>query len=866
MTMKTIPCVVSALLLFSVPCLAGFDDGKSGTDYFETHIRPVLVDYCYECHSSESDEPAGGLLLDTRQGLRRGGETGPAIVPGETSESLLISAIEYNDLEMPPNEQLSTDQVARFRKWIEMGAPDPRNEDSPPKDEPKSEAAENPLWSLEPVANPVPPSLTDSRWPLNGIDHFVLARLHENGLQPVSEAQPAALLRRLSFDLVGLPPSVDELNDVTSGFSEETWQQEIDRLLDSSHFGERWARHWLDVARYGESAGSSRDVLMLYSWRYRDYVIDAFNNDLPYGDFVRQQIAGDLLNTDDPRQRRTNRIATGLLAIGSKSLNGGNLNLDIADDQIDVVSRAVMGLTVSCARCHDHKYDPVPTADYYALASIFRSVKTFYGGTTRRPKNITDQLKVYFPLNDSFDPASKQRKALASKITAAEQHVKRLAKRETAAKKKLPAGWQDILAASNAGAVDARPEMAAIKAFQDAVARHAEAVDTLQTLQAEQQQLPQPEFAFAVADDSKPKDWPIQVRGDKARNGDIAPRGFLTCVNLPDEFAIPNDQSGRLQLAEWMTHEQHPLTSRVIVNRVWQHLFGRGIVRSVDNFGNSGERPTHPQLLDWLAHRFVHQHQWSLKSLIREIVSSRTYRLSTENNADAWSSDPSNDLFWRMNRRRLDAEAIRDAMLVVSGNLVPNRPEGSLVQDIGEGEVGRNINTKPLEQPFPYRSVYLPIIRGLLPEVLKVFDFPEPSNPQGQRIVTNVPTQSLFLLNSPFVIEQANGIAARTLQSASDASSRITFLWMTTLGRPANAEEMKTAMNFLHDSVVDDPSSGNTNAGNTKINRPTGTTAQNTTANSTTESDTMAPDGAAQKRWALLAQSLMASAEFRLLD
>jgi len=616
----------------------------------------------------------------------------------------------------------------------------------------------------------------------------------------------------------------------------------VDRLLTSPQFGERWARHWLDVVRYGESTGSSRDVLMLYSWRYRDYVIDAFNSDMPYDQFVRQQIAGDLLSVADDEDRRRNLIATGLLAIGSKSLNGGNLELDIVDDQVDVISKAFMGFTVACARCHDHKFDPIPTADYYAMAGIFRNIDTFYGGSTSRPKNLKDRLKVYLPFTENTVESAKQVEKLSGELAAIRKKIAPLDKRLKALKKQLPDNWKEVLTALEAndganGDVEAVAGLSpkdrrTVQQYKEVKDQQSVLNQELKALEKQQDDLPAPEFAFAVQDKKKSRDWPIQVRGEKGKNGDTPPRGFLSCVELPDEFSIPDEQSGRLQLAQWVTHTDHPLTSRVMVNRVWQHLFGTGLVESVNNFGRSGNEPTHPLLLDWLAHRFVHHHRWSVKSLIREIVLSQTYQMSSANNEEGWRQDPSNRLLWRANRRRLEAEAIRDAMLVASNQLQSERPVGSLVQQVGEGEVGRNIDTQPLEEPFPHRSVYLPIIRGLLPEMLKVFDFPEASNPSGQRTVTNVPTQSLFLMNSEFVQQQASDIATRVMESSSDDNDRVRYAWLMCLSREPVSEEVDETLQFLA-QLSASPSNGTTS-----IVDP----------------------------WQVVCQSLLASAEFRFID
>ncbi|MCR9200292.1 MAG: PSD1 and planctomycete cytochrome C domain-containing protein [Planctomycetaceae bacterium] len=849
------PRYCTALLVLGIAhiqCVSSCLADDDGIEFFENNIRPILVDHCYECHSSETDEPAGGLLLDTRDGIREGGETGPAVVPEDVDESLLISAIEYSDLEMPPDEKLDDEIIAQFREWIEMGAPDPRDgEDDEPSDMAAEPPATEPLWSLQPLVPHTPPQAVD--WSRSVVDQFVFERMKQAGLQPARQADPVVLLRRLSFDLVGLPPEQKDIHDLHATADErrnEFFAQYVDRLLASPQYGERWARHWLDVARYGESAGSSRDVLMLYSWRYRDYVIDAFNGDIPWPDFVRQQVAGDLLPADTDEERRRNLVATGLLAIGSKSLNGGNLTLDIADDQIDVVSKAFMGLTVSCARCHDHKFDPIPTADYYALAGIFRNTQTFYGGSTRRPGTLNDRMKVYFPLSAEFADHVDDVRKINAEVARLTKKLNPVKKRTQAIEKRLPKDWKTLLNTMEAADTNAEgesdvdtnarksPSISAdvrkqLNLYRKTMAEMQDLSSQIRTARQQLAELPDPSFAFAVKETAKPRDFPIQIRGDRTKAGDVVPRGFLSCISGPQVAEIPAGESGRRQLAQWLAHPDHPLTSRVIVNRVWQHLFGVGLVETSNNFGESGSRPTHPELLDFLALKFQNEHRGSLKTLIRELVLTATYQQSVDGREAGWDTDPSNTLYWRANRRRLEAEAIRDAMLHAAGRLDLNRPEGSLVQQVGEGEVGRNIDTKPLEQSFPHRSVYLPVIRGLLPEFLKVFDFPEPSNPIARRSVTNVPTQSLFLMNSPFVMAQAQAAAELICEAASDSSQRCVLLWERCLSRRPTAAEIRMANSFLAEW-------------------------ETTTADGNT---TVGPDA-----WTALTLSVMGSAEFRFVD
>ncbi len=702
---------------------------RRGLELFEKRIRPALIQYCYECHAADSDDVGGKLLLDTRAALLRGGDAGPSIVPGKPRDSLLIRAIEYRDIEMPPDEKLPNSVISDFKRWIALGAPDPRT--SSPAETTKKKGgpsdttqnrAEQPvdLWSLQPVAATAPPS-TDSRWPRTAADAFILDKLTEQGLQPNGDAAPKTLLRRVYFDLIGLPPSHDQIAAFVANPSDRHLESIVDRLISLPEFGERWGRHWLDIARYAESTGSSRDVLMLYAWRYRDYVIDAFNADVPFDRFVIEQVAGDLLPFADKAERRRLVIATGLLAIGSKSLNGGNLTYDVIDDQIDVLSKSVLGLTVSCARCHDHKFDPIPTTDYYSLAGIFLSTDTRYGGGTKRPKSDKDKSSVYLSLHQDLEP-------------------------------------------------DADPC-----------------------------------YAIGVQEAAKIRDARVLIRGEKGKTGKITPRGFLTAVDgfPPLEHGavgpIDEAQSGRRQLAHWLVHPDNPLTPRVAVNRIWQHLMGDGLVSTVDNFGVSGLPPSHPRLLDHLATRFVHTHRWSTKAMVRELILSRTYRLSNEMNQSAYAVDPDNRLRWRMPRRRLEAEPLRDAMLAVTGLLRADRPQGSLVMEIGEGEVGRNIKTAVLDEPFNHRSVYLPIIRGIIPEQLRIFDLPEPSNVQGLRDTNTTPTQALFFMNSDFSIRVAKHLADGLLTNSllNNDQDRIRAAHLRCFGSLPTQREADRAIKFI---------------------------------------------------------------------
>ncbi|MEQ8787202.1 MAG: DUF1553 domain-containing protein [Pirellulaceae bacterium] len=848
-------------------------------DFFEKKIRPVLVQRCYECHSAKADMAEGKLLLDSRAAMHQGGETGPAIVPGEPNNSLLLAALRYEDLEMPPDGKLADAVIADFERWIKMGAPDPRAATQAMDDAPKYVAAKpEDVWSLAPVADARPPEVKDVNWPRSDIDRFVLARLEAEKLTPVADADPAMLLRRVYFDLVGLPPSPQELDAFLADPSSKAFEQTVDRLLTSPHFGERWGRHWLDVARFAESNGKSRDVLMPHAWRYRDYVIDALNNDLPFDRFITEQIAGDLLPSDSPAERDRLITATGFLAIGSKTLTGATTQVDLIDEQIDATSKAVLGLTVSCARCHDHKFDPVPTRDYYALAGIFLSTDTRYGGGLKAGKDMASKASQLMVLGPKAEQQVKQVSEHQKQLAQLDKRQKELADKQKSLRPKLPKDWQqrlkqlttDETVAGEADDRDAKQEESKpSEEDQDKGEVQDKPLDKQEKLLVEyatvmsevkevkqqldelkQVDLPELDFAVGVRDAGKVQDSRIHVRGDQRNLGEAAPRGFLSCIELDDAPAIPAKQSGRLQLAEWLTHRDNPLTPRVAVNRIWLHLMGRGLVGTVDNFGANGEPPTHPLLLDYLARRLLDS-GWSTKQVIREVVLSRTYQLSSEYDEDNYAADPDNTLRWRMSRRRLEAEALRDAMLAASGQLNRQPPAVAIMARVGDGEVGRTINTKPINEPFPHRSVYLPIIRGMVPEVLKTFDFPEPSNVQGQRDTTNVPSQSLFLMNSPLVLEQAEVLARRVTAAAESDPQRAATAYKLCFSREPTAAELQRLVEFVQRHKVASEKDGKQPDGKQPDDKQPGGKRQTSRE---------------QDAWTTACHALLASGEFRFLD
>jgi hypothetical protein len=760
---------------------------------FESKIRPLLVQRCYPCHSHSAGKSEGGLFLDSRQGIRKGGDRGPAVVPGKPGESLLLTAISQTDpdFRMPPKgKRVSVDLLRDVRNWIRSGAPDPREQ---------TEAARPPVdietgrqfWSMQKPVRHELPDTKNSNWPASDIDRFVLAKLEAADLSPSPDAAPATLLRRLHFDLVGLPPAPADVERFLAKHEAEgvevALNAEVDPLLESPHFGERWGRHWLDVARFAESSGRQANITFPYAFRYRDYVLDSVGADVPYDRFLTEQLAGDLLPYANDAERARLLIATGFLAVGPKDLDAANpiqFLADVVDEQIDSVTRGVMASSVACARCHDHKFDPYSMQDYYALAGIFGSTKTYFG-TAVSPANRVGGDPLLLP--------DVEGQPILHRGIPAERVAK--LKADLAALK--AEGKEGRAAVRRAIAAGKSPE--GIFTLRDALRifwRSGAIEGQLEKVSETGEALP---LTMGVLEREKMIDVPLLERGEIGRPGRAVPRGFPEVVPI-DCSPPPAEQSGRLELARWLAHPDHPLTARVFVNRVWHHLLGAGLVRTVDNFGMTGEPPSHPKLLDHLAIKFV-ANGWSTKKLIRQIVLSRTYRQASTFDAAAFQIDPDNRLLWRASKRRLDAEAIRDAMLVAAGDLDTARPEGSLVaRVIGD----RPVSLIGLDRRVPadldgvrHRSVYLPVLRDRLPDVLDLFDFAEPSLVTGARETTNVPLQALYLMNSPFIHDRAVSLARRVGAKTENAEGQVKFAFLLCFSRQPDSEELKLASEYL---------------------------------------------------------------------
>jgi hypothetical protein len=739
--------------------------------FFEKKIRPVLVTRCYSCHSADAKALKGGLRLDTREGVRAGGDSGPAVVPGEPNESILIQALHHreNGLRMPPKEKLPEDVIADFERWVRMGAADPRTGGAPvARPEIEIEKGRG-FWAFEPPQRHQPPAVHDHAWPRSEVDQFLLAGLEARGLRPVADAGRRALLRRLFFDLVGLPPTPDEVDAFVDDPSPQALERQVDRLLASPRFGERWGRHWLDVARYAETSGRQVSFNYPYAWRYRDYVIAALNADKPFDRFIREQVAGDLLPASGARQRAEQQIATGFLAIGPKPHSERNplqFEMDLIDEQLDALSQGLLGLSVACARCHDHKFDPIPQRDYYALAGILRSTETCYGTIRVIASLYPAPLLELAP--ESGVPAGleplgeEERRALEGQLAAVR------ARNDARKQAGMPTTGQDF-----------------------------NMLATLESRLATYTSDGAPRLrAMGVRDRSEPADSPLFVRGEIDTPAATVPRGLLQ-VLMREPAPITSRESGRLELADWLAPQRNPLTARVFVNRVWLHLFGRGLVPTPDNFGAAGLPPSNPALLDTLAVAFV-EDGCSVKRLVRRLVLTRAYALDTRHDETNFQADPENALVWRMTPRRLDAEVLRDALLAVSGELVFEPPAVSPVTPAGEGQSTALLRQlEALDSPDHHRAVYLPVLRDNILESLALFDFADPNQVVGERVATDVPAQGLFLLNSPFVQARAGAAADRLLAGPGGDADRLRQAYLTFFGRPATNVEREAAERFL---------------------------------------------------------------------
>jgi hypothetical protein len=744
--------------------------GVEGIEYFERRVRPILVEHCYSCHGAGAKKVGGGLLLDTREGLRKGGASGPAIAPGRPDESLLVSAVRYQDasLRMPPKRPLADSEVAALADWVRMGAPDPRATESGPVGSIDLEKARG-FWSLRPVSDPAVPPVLDPAWHLTTVDRFVLSKLESKGMRPAPTADRRTLIRRATFDLTGLPPTPEEVEAFLADGSPDAFGRVVERLLASPHYGERWGRHWLDLVRYADTSGCAADFPVPSAYLYRNYVIDAFNADTPYDAFLREQVAGDLLPHGSRAERDRRVVATGYLAIARRY---GSLpdefHLTI-EDGIDNLGKTVLGLSLGCARCHDHKFDPILNRDYYALYGILNSSRYAYPGTELPP-----EPKDFVPLVDDEElekvvkPYERELLRLRGELNRLER-VKELVKQgrtETKDGRKLP----DLAGAT-----------AAWKSAKEHLERHTA-------------RRPDYREAYAVTE-GNPADARIHQKGDPRRVGPIVPRGFPQV--LGGQRLDPGETgSGRLQLARWLADPSNPLTARVMVNRLWQYHFSRGLVATPNDFGARGSPPTHPELLDHLATRFVRE-GWSVKAMHRLIMGSRSYQMGCVDDPRSRELDPGDEWLWTFRRRRLDAEELRDAILAVSGRLdrSPGGPHPFPPQPY------KFTQHQPFFAVYPTdrRSVYLMQQRLKKHPFLEAFDGADPNAATGRRPFNVTPIQALTLMNDPFIHAQAAHLADRLRREVGDDAGGIDRVYRLAIGRPPKPEEARLCAAYLRE-------------------------------------------------------------------
>ena len=915
----------------------------AATEFFESRVRPVLVKYCYDCHSQVTGKTMGGLSLDSRKGMMTGGRQGPAMVPGSTEGCKLLDAIRYRsaDLQMPPSGKLPGAVVADIATWVKMGAPWP---DARPSTQTNSHVVPGVTtiqqdrlrhWSWQPLKPIHLPAVKRTGWPKANIDRFILAKLESKSLTPGDYADRRTLIRRAYMDVIGLPPAQDEVDAFIADRSTDAWRRVVDRLLANPQYGERWGRFWLDLARYGEDqAHSFEPRLYPQGFRYRDWVADAFNSDMPYDKFLREQIAADVLNEPD---REKQLPALGFFATGPVYY-GDSKMLDQYDDRIDTMSRAMLGLTVACARCHDHKFDPIPQKDYYALAGVFASTNYIespvaespLGGAKTDPKSpgianrneainkkaneldafvaehqkefrsrytpeiarylvaawryknrnvtVTDLTPASFSSTEKLEQTVLQRWIAYIDRTSIDDHGQAWI---TSLRTLVPAGKAKLDRSTDATTASAVQQAATN--FQAAIleysrrqddnevkklklapisARERAALDevtgsdgvltlprenfeTLLTgdpklrfgiLSAELQRLKMGAFVHALTDAGKPIDLPVLVRGNPDAPGPVEPRHFLAILTESHGQPVPfNQGSGRLELANAIAGKSIPLAARVMVNRVWQHHFGVGLVRTASNFGMLGEAPSHPELLDYLTSRFITS-GWSVKSLHREIMLSATYCLSSSMNARKFEIDPDDRLLWRMPRRRLEIEAWRDSMLAVSGTI-----------DLTVGGPSLQLSSPDNRR----RTFYAGVSRHDLDSMMKLFDFPDPNATTDARTSTTVPLQQLFVLNSEYMVRMAKAFAARINSSnAHTDTDRIRLAFSLAFNRTPDADELALARRFLASDRV-----------------PVTTQTVSGSEHTVNEAPTVQkPTGQTLTKWEQYAQVLLSSNEFMYVD
>ncbi|MGE0128344.1 MAG: PSD1 and planctomycete cytochrome C domain-containing protein [Blastocatellales bacterium] len=800
------------------------EPSREGLEFFEKKIRPALAESCYACHSGKSKKLRGGLLLDSIEAMLKGGASGqPAVVPGDPEKSLLIKAIRYTDarLQMPMGGKLPDRTIKDFEDWVKMGAPAPRDSTTIASNQPSYNFEDaRKFWSFQPVKDHTPPKVKNEAWIKSPIDRFILAELEERGLRPVADAGKRAVIRRATFDLTGLPPSPEEVEEFLKDASPNAFEKVVNRLLGSQAYGEKWGRHWLDLVRYADTAGDNSDYPVTAAYRYRNYVIESFNKDKPYDQFIREQIAGDILANKTEKSRQEKIIATGYLAM-SRRFGSRNKEMHLTiDDTIDNLGKTFLGLSASCARCHDHKFDPIPQRDYYALYGVFNSIRYSFPGAEIYPhpaemvalvggkeaENFYRQQKELSEIDDAIERLQSERG-----VAARNKKMK-----EEAAKAETPTVGKDAKPseAKRDNETGAAQETKQNHGAEGRPADFDRDINNNRTAQASKRMPDEVEAewnhvhqrksqlharyiiipkAYAVVE-GLPANARIHRKGDPKSLGDEVQRGFLTILGGAQ---IPKDHrgSGRKFLAGWIADAKNPLTARVMANRIWAYHFGKGIVQTPNDFGTRGKQPTHPELLDWLTTRFI-EGGWSIKKMHRLIMLSHAYQIASGADAKNAAIDVNNDYLWRFDRRRLEAEEIRDSILAVSGQL--DRTMGA-------------------EHPFPpettwrftqhvqffavydtnRRSVYVMQQRLKKHPFFEVFDGADTNATTDSRAQSITPVQALFLMNSPFTHEQSDHFAVRVGMAYDSLRERVDYAFRLAYGRAATLQEVREARSYL---------------------------------------------------------------------
>lgn len=768
--------------------------------WFETRVRPVLIAKCVKCHGT--DKQSGGLRLDSHEAMIAGGDQGAGFVPGKPDESLLILAIRRTEesLKMPPDEALTKEEVEGLERWVRDGGVWPKSSTGGTTLQARKH------WAFVPVEKPPVPA-DPSGWATDPLDRFIAAKWATGGLNPVAAADRRTLIRRATFDLIGLPPSPEEVDQYLGDTSPEAFEKVVDRLLASPYYGERWGRHWMDVARYADTAGDNADYPIPEVHLYRDYIIDSFNADKPYDRFVQEQLAGDLLATGEPEKRNELVVATGFIALSRRYATAPYELMHLTlEDTIDTVGRGLMGITFRCARCHDHKFDPVTMQDYYGLYGIFAGTKYPYAGSEEF-QSMNKPREGFIPLA-STDEVNRADAAHRQSIQENESLLKTFNDTSEWGAKLNEANrslgqlnellWQAAELTLEAPPDDWQEQLDRIQKDREKFLKKRD--QERRKLERDIKRLKQrglPDSipaAYAVSE-GMPQDVPMQMKGEPAQPGPVTPRQVPHFIAGTEKISFPADQSGRLQLARWLTSREHPLFARVMVNRIWLEHFGKGLVGTPSNFGVRGEAPTHPELLDYLAATFM-ERGWSIKRLHREILLSKTWQLASNDSEMNARIDPGNRLYWRFDRRRLDAESLRDGMFLVAGQLDLTPPHKHPFPD----EMPWNwTQHNPFRESYdsPHRSVYLMTQRLQRHPYLSLFDSPDTNSSSEKRTSATVPLQGLYLLNSPDLQRIGDGFSALIRQSSDADPQRLDWAYRRAYGRSPSPAEVDRGLGYL---------------------------------------------------------------------